>query len=139
LIDFVRPERFQLWWEEVPNSDVFYYSMIFVVFFYFVAFVELCSYYTVGYDNAGKFLIMKTLKKKFWQSLFNFLLLVLVWIYFIGITFFISWSILGAIINPSKYLPYASASATLILFIKSKYQSIKDFQNLIFKKLDEVI
>lgn len=49
------------------------------------------------------------------------------------------WSILGAILNPAKYLPYASASVTMIMFLRSKLQNISDFQSMIYEKLDEVV
>lgn len=35
------------------------------------------------------------------------------------------WAVLGAIINPTKYLPYAAASITFINTIMTKYAASK--------------
>ena len=118
---------------------MFFYLLWFVALFYFIAFLELSSYYTVGYDNNGKFTIKKTFLKKLLSNLFLFLLALFTWLYVVMLVLVLSWSILGAIINPSKFLPYASASATFLMFIKSRLQSIENFIKDVYKELDDLI
>jgi len=40
---------------------------------------------------------------------------------FLYLSVVLIWSILGAILNPTAYLCYASASASFILFVNFKY------------------
>ena len=65
---------------------------------------ELISFYTVGYDNNGKYLIKRTLPKRILQYSFHLFLAGYILIYAIFAVLVIVWSILGAIMNPSKYL-----------------------------------
>jgi len=60
IINLLRPESSDVWWEGVPYAEYLIYSLYGIGFYLFFAFFELVSFYSVGYDNAGKFLIMKT-------------------------------------------------------------------------------
>ena len=76
---------------------------------------------------------------KLLQGVFYFFLFVIIWLYWIFGVLAVVWSILGAIMNPAKFLPYAAAAVTLMVFIRAKYNNIQAFQDQIYKKLDEVI
>lgn len=134
-----RAEASSPWWNEVEDIHIFFYLLYFIAFFYFIAFLELSSYYTNGYDNNGKFTIKKTFLKKFVSNTFLLLLAIFTWAYMMMMVLILSWSILGAIINPSKFLPYASASSTFLFFIKSRLSSIEKFVKDVYKELDDII
>ena len=46
-------------------------------------------------------------------------------IYFGFLGLFLTWLLLGAFINPTSFLPFASAAATFVTFVVSKYKSFK--------------
>jgi hypothetical protein len=107
--------------------------------YFIIGLTELISYYAVGYENNGKFLIKRSRPKKIIQYSFYFFIGVFALIYMMYIVFVLVWWILGAVMNPSKYLPYASASATLIIFIKVKLNRLDSFEKYIVGKADEII
>ena len=43
-------------------------------------------------------------------------------------TLFFTWTILGAIINPTKMLPYASIFVAVVSFVWAKYTSLKSME-----------
>lgn len=63
ITDLLRPEADDNWWEGVPYAEAIIYSAYGIAIYLFFAFFELISFYSVGYDNAGKFLIVKTWQK----------------------------------------------------------------------------
>ena len=55
-----------------------------------------------------------------WLLLFFSLML-----YFGFLGLFLTWLLLGAFINPTSFLPFASAAATFVTFVVAKYKSFK--------------
>jgi hypothetical protein len=54
----------------------------------------------------------------------------------------IVWCILGAILNPNLFLPYASAATTFIVFIRTKYIQLKHLseqgKKIVFEYLNKI-
>lgn len=108
-------------------------------FYFLVAFTELISYYATGYDNNGKFLIKRSrLKKTLFTCFFATLGAFLV-VYSIMILMIIVWAILGAVMNPSIFLPYAAAAGTLLAVVGTKMSSVEGFHKKIKIKVDNLI
>jgi hypothetical protein len=55
----------------------------------------------------------------------QFFLFFVMYIIFCMISLGLIWAVLGAIINPTKFLPYAAASITFINTIMTKYTATK--------------
>ena len=53
------------------------------------------------------------------------MILIALAIYFGYIGLFLIWAILGAIINPTAFLPYASGAGTFLTFCTAKYNEFK--------------
>lgn len=49
------------------------------------------------------------------------------------------WFLIGAIINPSSYLPYASAAATFVSAISSKLAELKKLEKNVLEKVQELL
>ena len=49
------------------------------------------------------------------------------------------WCLLGAIVNPEKYLPYAAGAATAATFIINKYRSLTELRRDFIGKLEAII
>jgi hypothetical protein len=49
------------------------------------------------------------------------------------------WLMLGAIINPDAFLPYATSAATFVTIISKKLKDFKDLSENGFKKLEEYL
>ena len=73
--------------------------------------------------------------RKIWIRLVYFCMAwcILLWVWYIGLA--LSWMILGCLVNPNEYLPYAAAAATFLVFASAKVGSAM----LIFSKAYEVV
>ena len=49
------------------------------------------------------------------------------------------WFLLGAVLNPNKYLAYASAAATFLFFVKTKFDQINNLYENIQEKVAEIV
>ena len=62
--------------------------------------------------------------------------LFLIFLYVSYIALCMTWTLLGAIINPNYLLPYAAATFTFLIFVASK---LKEFQETIEKGKEEIL
>jgi hypothetical protein len=127
------------WWYNIPGIRIYFYMMSLPAFYCFVAFIELLSYYATGYDNNGKYLIKRSkLKKTLFTTFFACLGAFLV-VYSIFLVLVMVWAILGAVMNPSIFLPYAAAAGTLLIFVKMKFSYVTSFHKKIMTKVDNIV
>ncbi len=49
------------------------------------------------------------------------------------------WMVLGAILNPNKFLPFATSVATFLLFLVSKIQAMTDLINNLEERITQYI
>ena len=120
MVDFYQTNRMSPWWDNTPHIDIFGYIHIYVLVYLVLAFIELISYYLTGFKNNGRFPIRYTWTKKILMGSFYVCIGIFLILYFAMFWFILVWAILAAILNPSKYLPYAAAALTLFTTIGVK-------------------
>ena len=55
------------------------------------------------------------------------------------VTIVMVWYLLGAIINPSAYLPYAAAACTFVTFCTAKFRQFKRLQTVGFEGIKRIM
>jgi hypothetical protein len=139
IMDFLFTSSYEPWWDFIDYPEILYVvCAIFVVYFFF-ALIELVSFYLTSYHDNGRYKIELTTSKKIVQYTFWSFIGLYIGIYFAYITIVLVWFLLGAVLNPNKYLAFASASATLIMFIKTKYDYITNLFETIQQKVKEIV
>jgi hypothetical protein len=93
----------------------------------------------IGFINNGRFPVVYNIPKKIIVYIFMFCLFVFAFLYFAMIWFVLVWCILAAILNPTKFLPYAAGSITLVSTVLLKYRSYKGKYENIKRKLGTII
>lgn len=86
-----------------------------------IMFIELILYYSIQSINLVSLADEEPSRvRKPWLILVYFCMsyTVLLWVWYIGLA--LMWMILGCLINPNVYLPYAAAAATFLVFFASK-------------------
>jgi len=125
IMDAFYPSNYLFWYDLVPAQWTLQVTCGIAAAFIGVSLLELISYYATDFQNTGKYRTVKTLPKRilsfFYWALFN----VFIAFYAIIATLFLIWCLLGAILNPSSFLPFASGSATFILFVKTQADKLK--------------
>lgn len=127
--------------------NYFLYANIIVVLFVACALLELVNYNLTGFSNNGRFPVMLTTSKKLLKfAVYTFLGIFCV-IYFAMFWFVLVWTILAAVLNPNRFLPYAAAAMTLFTTIGIRYIQLKlrylnmkkNFDRLIEEKINLVV
>ena len=90
-------------------------------------------------ESRGRYRIKRTLPKKIVQFSLWIMIAVYLCLYFAYITIVLVWFMLGAVLNPHKYLPYASATATLLMFIKTKRDYVRSFYQIVKDKVISLV
>ena len=120
FFDLYMANRLDPWWNNVPHLNIFFYLQSLAVLYMIVAFIELISYYLTGLENNGRFPVEYTIPKKILTFIFKALIGIHALLYFTMVWFVLVWAVLAAIINPSRFLPYAAAALTFFTTITVK-------------------
>ena len=122
--DILSPDSLSPWWSTSNSGGLMLGFLIVFLVFYLVAIVELGSYYATFFSFEGSIKIEKTRAKRCLSSFFYGYFVLLFVIYISYICLGALWMVLGAILNPSKFLPFATAVGTFVLFVASKFKAI---------------
>ncbi|KAL4483285.1 hypothetical protein ABPG72_007927 [Tetrahymena utriculariae] len=98
-----------------------------LIYYYFLMSFPQERYFQ-NYKNANQ-------GRKFVSRIMWIIVLIVIYIVFIYLCLVITWLILGAIINPQAFLPYATSAATLVTIVTQKYQQFKQLSEEGYKKL----
>ncbi|KAL4434859.1 hypothetical protein ABPG74_021198 [Tetrahymena malaccensis] len=98
-----------------------------LIYYYFLMSFPQERYF-LNYKNANSV-------RKFVSRIMWIIVLIVIYIVAIYLCLVITWLILGAIINPQAFLPYATSAATFVTIITQKYNQFKQLSEEGYKKL----
>lgn len=139
IMNALFPSTYHFWFFEVPARNTLYWSGGICIFYTCVAMLEAISYYATDLKNTGKYEVRKTVAKRALVFLFWTVLNVFIAFYAAVFTLFLIWALLGAIINPASYLPYAAGSATFIVFVNTQIAKLKKLSENLEEAVGEFI
>jgi hypothetical protein len=105
----------------------------------FFALIELVSYYAVGHLDTGKYPVKKTLLKKIIVLIFWILISLYLAIFSAMVILVLTWSLLGAVLNPNRFLPAASGSVTFITFVLAKFTFMKHLNEKLQEGVGDIV
>ena len=129
---FYNSSSYDFWYNSLSNKLIFIIVLWLCGWFFIVGLTELLCHYATGARDTGKFIVMRSWPRKITTTLFNLCVLIFMILYGASISMILVWWILGAILNPQKFLPAAIGSAVFIAFsvlIFSKISKIKKALN----------
>ncbi len=124
--DILSPDSVSPWWSTTNSGLLMLIFLLLFLIFYVLAIFELMSYYATFFSFTGSLKIEKTRCKKCLSGTFYGYFLTLFVIYIAYICLVALWMVLGAILNPNKFLPFATAVATFVMFVATKYKALND-------------
>ncbi len=101
--------------------------------------LELVAFNLTGFSNNGRFPVKLTLPKRILKFIVYALLAFLSIMYFAMFWFVLVWTILAAVLNPNRFLPYAAAAMTLFTTIGIRYLQLKLRYFNMIKNIDRII
>ena len=139
ITDVLAPNSIRPWWEPTHSGIVMLIVLLLFIIFYLLALFELMSYYATFYTFTGSIKIYKTTcKKVLFTSFYTFF--IALFVMYVGYICLVAlWMVLGAILNPNKFLPFATAVATFVMFVATKIKALNDLTNNLEDKIQEFV
>ena len=116
ISDVAYSSSYNFWYNSLPYRLIFFVILILWGWFSFVGLIELVWHYLTGARDTGKFIVTRTFSRKVITSLFNVWVMIFLILYTASLSMILVWWILGAILNPQKFLPMALGSAVFVGF-----------------------
>ena len=104
--------------------------VLFTIFFGILALLSLISFYFTSVNISGSLILKRTCCKKVLDRVFFGFIFIYSFFYVWYINGVLMWFILGAILNPNKFLQYATAVLTFYIFVFSKIRYLKGIKKL---------
>jgi hypothetical protein len=125
LNDVFNSSSYDFWLDSPDIQYVFYIVGATTVLFIITGLLELICFFATEEEDIGKYEVKQTIPRAIISNAFwlMFLFYIAVYIFYFGIV--LVWSILGAVLNPEKFLPTASgalviAGAAFLLYTRFK-------------------
>ena len=114
--DLFNPSSYEFWFSSLNGKVLFYILFGLWAWFFLTGLIELIWHYATGARDTGKFVVTRTCPR--WVTTIAFYLSTTVFtiLYTAYLSMILVWCILGAILNPNKFLPTAAGSAVFIAF-----------------------
>ena len=141
--DVFYSSSYALWITSISYKLVLYIIFCVCSLFFISGLIELICHYATGARDTGKYIVTRTWLRWIATGFFNINIILFIIFYTAFISMVLVWCILGAILNPEKFLPTAAGSAVFITFcvlIFSKIKKIeKNLQDVVSKWVDSSI
>jgi hypothetical protein len=125
IYDLFNASSYEFWLDDVSGAYIFMGVSAFWGLFFITGFVELLSFYATGARDTGKFIVSKSWCKWFSTISFWIMLASMLSVYIAYVSVVLVWCILGAVLNPEKFLPMAVGAVVLIGFWALLYTRVK--------------
>ena len=139
FLDILMPNSLSPWWQTTHSGGLILAFVLVFLVYYILALLDLTSYYATFFSFTGSIRIEKTCSRKVLFGSFYVFFIILVAIYVAYISCVALWMVLGAIINPNKFLPFATSVLTFAFFIYTKYKAMNDLITNLEARLQEFI
>ena len=133
--DVFYSSSYDFWLNSLHEKVVFYVIFGLCSWFFLCGFIEVICHYATGARDTGKYIVKRTWLRWMTTGIFYINILIFIMIYTAYISVILIWCILGAILNPQKFLPSAAGSGVFITFCILIFSRIKKIE----KTLQEVV
>ena len=120
---------YNFWFDHMTGKAYFFTVAGLGWFFFISGLLELVWYYATGARDTGKYIVTKTWPRWIISTTFWIIIIVFIGIYTAYISMMLVWCILGAILNPQKFLPMAAGAVVVIGFCTMIYSKLKQIDD----------
>lgn len=114
--DIFNSSSYNFWLDSVIGQTYFYIIAGFCCLSSLIGLIELICYYATGAKDTGKYIVSRTWQRWIITGSFWVIILIYIGIYTAYLSMVLVWCILGAVLNPQKFLPFATGSVVIIGF-----------------------
>ena len=137
--DMIYPSYYDFWFNDLAAKPIIWIVVGLSAFYIIFGLIELTSYYATGARDNGKYIVERSICKRI--SVFSFWLMIIVFlvVYTAYTSVMLGWWILGAIITPEKFLPFATTAAVIFIFVTSMYTRLKKLHKGLKEAVSETV
>ena len=139
FLDIFNASTYEFWLDDVSGILLFYIMGGLCGMFFLSGLIELLSFYATGPRDTGKYIVQKSWFKWFTTILFWVMLLLFIGLYTAYISVILVWCILGAVLNPQKFLPMAVGAVVIIAFAVLLYTQLKNINKGLEKMVGDSV
>lgn len=103
--DIYSPSLASPWWSRISYPFILKITSISAIAFMGSSYIVLINFYLTSLHNTGKYPVVYSCMRKFISSIHQTFLGLFMIFYFALLVLFAVWTLLGAILNPAKFLP----------------------------------
>ena len=133
--DIFNSSSYNFWFDDLTGKIYFYIVSGLWCLFFMIGLIELIWYYATGARDTGKYVVRRTWPRYIITILFWVMIFIFIAIYTAYISMILVWWILGAVLNPQKFLPFSTGAIVIIGFWGMIYSKLKQID----ETLKEVI
>ena len=135
LSDIFNSSYYSFWLSDMSAKGIFYTLGALCLLFVFFGLIELVCFFATIDRDTGKYAVSKTWPRWIISSFFWVMVLIFAGFYVAYISVILLWCILGAVLNPEKFLPIATGAMVILVFLGLMYSKL----SYIDKTLKEVV
>ena len=137
--DIFNSSSYNFWFDHMTGKAYFFTVAGLGWFFFISGLFELIWYYATGARDTGKYIVTKTWPRWIISNAFWIIIIVFIGIYTAYISMMLVWCILGAILNPQKFLPMAAGAVVVIGFCTMIYSKLKQIDDTLKEAVSTTI
>ena len=124
--DIFNSSSYNFWLDSMYGQNFFYIISGICWLFFLTGLIELIWYYATGARDTGKYIVSRTWQRWIATGSFWIMVLIYIGIYTAYLSMVLVWCILGAVLNPQKFLPFATGAVVIIGFWAMIYSKLKE-------------
>ena len=135
--DVFESSSYNFWYSSLRSKSLFLATFALWIWFFIVGLVELICHYATGAQDNGKYIVTRSWLRWTTTLLFYFNMTIFALLYVAYISLILVWWILGAILNPQKFLPSAVGSGVFITFWIYIFNRVKRIEAILTESVSK--
>jgi hypothetical protein len=139
LGDIFNSSSYDFWYDHIEGKAFLMALLLLSGLLFLIGLIELISFYCTKQINVGRYPVVKSKVKRITSNLFWIMILIFFAIYIAYGSVILIWCILGAVLNPQKFLPMAIGALVFIAFSYRLYSRLTDAHSYILSQANSEV
>jgi hypothetical protein len=137
--DVFNPSKDEFWLDSLPQTWIFYTILGLSILFILVGLIELIFFFATEQRDTGKYITKYTTPRLIISNIFWVLIFLYLGIYASYLSVICIWSVLGAVLNPERFLPIATGAIVVIGVAIYVFVKIRNIDKLFYEVVNTAV
>jgi hypothetical protein len=139
MSDVFNPSKDKFWLDSLPQTWIFYTILGISILFVLAGLIEQICFFATEQRDTGKYIARYTTPRLIVSMVFWVLIFLYLSIYASYLSVICIWSVLGAVLNPEKFLPVATGAIVIIGVAIYVYVKLRDIDKLFYEVVNTTV